>query len=143
MSGTSPHSDREGHTIARGGYAVLFDLCDSVFAEVRGILPALGPTLRWRIRQCLLEAVGNAIQHGNRGDPNREVHIRWHVRGGVLEVGVADEGAPWRPDFKRIGRGLGILVRATQGVRYDKDANEIVMRFHVQRRRLQRRAGRG
>lgn len=133
MSGSAAHPIRGERTRVYGGYAIQFSLCEDVFARVCALVPMPDGSLSWRIRQCLLEAVGNAIEHGNRGDPARAVEVRWQVAHGVLEVGVANEGERWRPDFAHARRGLHILVCAADRVGYNRDANEIVMRFRVPR----------
>lgn len=43
------------------------------------------------------EAVANAIKHGNRGDPNKEVEVEVTVEEGDLVIRVLDQGEGFEP----------------------------------------------
>lgn len=45
----------------------------------------------------VMEAVNNAIQHGNREDATKQVHIRIEARPGKVVCWVRDEGAGFNP----------------------------------------------
>ena len=70
-------------------------------AELLGIQEGLGPDASHFFSLALREAVVNAIRHGNRGDPNRRVHVSFRsfvVRGkGKLVFTVGDEGSGFDP----------------------------------------------
>lgn len=46
----------------------------------------------------VMEAVNNAIQHGNKEDASKQVHIRIEAEPGRLVCWVEDEGAGFDPD---------------------------------------------
>jgi len=46
----------------------------------------------------VMEAVNNAIQHGNREDAGKQVHIRIRTEGGRMTFWVRDEGDGFEPD---------------------------------------------
>ena len=69
---------------------------------------------------AVTEAVGNAILHGNRQDPEKMVRIRIHLDGIYLRIEVSDQGSGFDPDalsdpllpenlMKESGRGVFIL----------------------------------
>jgi serine/threonine-protein kinase RsbW len=69
---------------------------------------------------AVTEAVGNAILHGNRQDPQKTVRIRFHLDGIYLRIEVSDQGRGFNPDalsdpllpenlMKESGRGVFIL----------------------------------
>jgi anti-sigma regulatory factor (Ser/Thr protein kinase) len=81
-----------------------------------------------RLKVALVELLRNAMEHGNRFDPDRRVTVtvRQEAGGDRLAVTVADEGpglAPERLDQRledvafdsRRGRGLGMVHRILGG----------------------------
>ena len=69
---------------------------------------------------AVTEAVGNAILHGNRQDPEKMVRIRIHLDGIYLRIEVSDQGSGFDPDalsdpllpenlMRESGRGVFIL----------------------------------
>jgi serine/threonine-protein kinase RsbW len=68
--------------------------------------------------QAVLEAMGNALRHGNRLDPGKVVRLRFEKTKGKLRVSVEDEGCAFRPRaevcaptdlLRESGRGLFIM----------------------------------
>ncbi len=104
-----------GH-IKKSGYSISYD----------------DPTLELIID----EAVTNAMEHGNKWDPNRKVSVSLYEKGGDLCLSIEDEGAGFDTD-KRIptaqhmnprGRGLQILFSLTE-ITWNKKGNRIVMKL--------------
>jgi serine/threonine-protein kinase RsbW len=69
---------------------------------------------------AVTEAVGNAIIHGNRQNPEKTVKIAFRIDGGFLKIDVEDQGRGFNPDalsdpllpenlMKENGRGIFIL----------------------------------
>src|SRR5215203_4806526 len=52
----------------------------------------------FEMRLALDEATCNAIRHGHRGDPTKEVRIRYHVTVDRAIVEVEDQGEGFDPD---------------------------------------------
>ena len=53
-------------------------------------------TRHW-VELAVREAVANAIKHGNREDPRKQVEVDWGVEAGELLVRVRDEGEGFDP----------------------------------------------
>lgn len=81
---------------------------------------------------CVVEAVNNAAEHGNRNDPAREIHARWLLLPGLAMVCVADQGPGFEPVFPDLpsvtgprGRGLGLIKGNTDAVLFNRPGNEL------------------
>lgn len=83
----------------------------------------------------LREALANAVVHGCGGNPARQVRCALRLRGARLFIAVADdgEGFDWRaariaasiPDCS--GRGIEILYRYANQVRFNRKGNAVTM----------------
>lgn len=84
----------------------------------------------------LSEAVSNAIDHGNEGDPEKKVFIRIEVTGSEIHASVRDEGEGFRPDInpdplseenllKSSGRGVFLLKELADKLEF-KDEGRMV-----------------
>ena len=87
-----------------------------------------------------VEAVNNAILHGNKGDINKMVTVNISADGNVLDITVTDEGEgfeygnlPDPTDPKNIenlhGRGVFLMRRLADNIEYNTSGNEVKMRF--------------
>jgi serine/threonine-protein kinase RsbW len=87
-----------------------------------------------------VEAVNNAILHGNKGDRNKMVTVNVNADGNVLDITVTDEGEgfeygnlPDPTDPKNIenlhGRGVFLMRRLADYIEYNSLGNEVRMRF--------------
>jgi serine/threonine-protein kinase RsbW len=87
-----------------------------------------------------VEAVNNAILHGNKGDINKMVTVNMSADGNVLDITVTDEGEgfeysnlPDPTDPKNIenlhGRGVFLMRRLADAIEYNSSGNEVKMRF--------------
>ena len=87
-----------------------------------------------------VEAVNNAILHGNKGDRNKMVTVLMSADGNVLDITVTDEGEgfeygnlPDPTDPKNIenlhGRGVFLMRRLADAIEYNSSGNEVKMRF--------------
>jgi serine/threonine-protein kinase RsbW len=88
------------------------------------------------IRLALEEALTNAIKHGNRGDPDKQVTIRVFIGPEEAVIYVADEGAGFEPYSvpdctapERIslpdGRGIMLMKAYLDEVTYSERGNEV------------------
>ncbi|NQT27831.1 ATP-binding protein [candidate division KSB1 bacterium] len=79
---------------------------------------------------AVTEAVGNAIMHGNKKDPKKEVVIQYKLGPHAIHVSIADEGGGFNPDqianplnpdnlMKESGRGIFILKQLMDEVKFD------------------------
>lgn len=87
-----------------------------------------------------VEAVNNAILHGNKGDISKMVTVNISADGNVLDITVTDEGEgfeygnlPDPTDPKNIenlhGRGVFLMRRLADSIEYNTYGNEVKMRF--------------
>ncbi len=87
-----------------------------------------------------VEAVNNAILHGNKGDKNKMVTVNFTADGNILDIKVSDEGdgfeymnLPDPTDPKNIenlhGRGVFLMRRLADSIEYNSSGNEVTMHF--------------
>jgi len=90
-----------------------------VFAEALVARGWVAESERSWLQICLDEALGNALLHGNEGDPQLAIHLalyrdgdRWHLSVCDAGEGFAAEDLPDSTDAAAIGRehGRGILL---------------------------------
>ncbi len=96
----------------------------------------------FEIEQSLLEALGNAIEHGSSNDPSKQVQcsVACDQARGMLIV-VRDEGPGFDPSsvpspivgqniYSEGGRGIYLINQLVDEVHYEKGGTEIHMRMH-------------
>lgn len=93
---------------------------------------------------AITEAVGNAIVHGNKKDPQKSVDIRMEIYDDRLTISVKDQGRGFKRDevsdplapenmLKESGRGIFILEQLMDEVRFGYDQGTTLtftLRFH-------------
>lgn len=93
-----------------------------------------------KILVSTLEAVNNAILHGNQSNPDKIVEIEIVFKGNELKITVTDEGVGFRPDevpdptiAENIealnGRGVYLISRLADKIKYSKKGNTVTMIF--------------
>lgn len=93
-----------------------------------------------KILVAVLEAVNNAIVHGNKTDLKKKVEIDFWVRRNNLNVSVTDEGKGFKPkevpdptkpeNIEAInGRGIFLMSRLADGIAFNKKGNSVTMIF--------------
>jgi len=99
------------------GYERIAMACSASFARIVGFIPERIEDLKTVVSEACL----NAIEHGNKGDPDARVNITMHYKENAITVSVMDEGTgvdkiPVEPDIIRkiekleTPRGLGIFL---------------------------------
>lgn len=90
------------------------------------------------IRLALEEALVNAIKHGHKGDPNKEVQLRYHLTSECLLAQIEDQGPGFNPEDvpdpiaaenleRSSGRGLLLMQKYMTWVRYNETGNCVTM----------------
>jgi serine/threonine-protein kinase RsbW len=85
---------------------------------------------RYWIGIAVREAVANAIKHGNRQDPQKQVEVELFVEDGQLVIRVRDQGEGFDPRrvanpldpenlLKPDGRGIFYMNRFMDAIEYD------------------------
>lgn len=93
-----------------------------------------------KILVSTLEAVNNAILHGNNSDPEKYVEININFNGERLLIKVSDEGVGFKPDAvpdpthpnnlqEPNGRGVFLMSKLADKIRYSKRGNAVTMTF--------------
>ena len=90
------------------------------------------------IKLALEEAMTNAVRHGNSGDANKKVYVRYVVTPEQVTICVRDEGEGFCPDAipdpttpERLslpcGRGIMLIKAYMNKVEYRENGREICM----------------
>jgi serine/threonine-protein kinase RsbW len=121
-------------------------------SEVRAISPLVDrlmelierakcvPGAEFDVQLAIREALGNAVLHGNRENPDKKVHIRCRCESGnEISIVVTDEGEGFA--FLKIlgngfasdpsdshGHGIQLMRAYMDDVRFEKDGSEVHMR---------------
>lgn len=90
----------------------------------------------------ITEAVNNAIQHGNKYDPEKCVEIAFESYHGVLSFSVKDEGPGF--DYKNLpdptdpgniekinGRGIFLMKNLADEVTFSKNGRIVELNFNI------------
>ena len=89
-----------------------------------------------------LEAVNNAIVHGNKSDLNKSVEVKFYLENNNLEVTVTDQGKgfkpseipdPTRPENIELlaGRGVFLMSKLADNIKFNKIGNSVTMTFKI------------
>jgi serine/threonine-protein kinase RsbW len=114
----------------------------SAIAEVcNQILPKLeannfGQEDIFAVHLALEEALINAIKHGNKMDPKKEVKIDYSVSSDKVEIYMTDEGKGFNPEavpdprlgenlYKNEGRGILLMQSYMDVVEFNKRGNSV------------------
>lgn len=98
--------------------------------------------LAYRIVLLTTEAVTNAIEHGNEGDPAKSVILDFSLRDGYIEVSVQDEGQGFNPESRQNplaeanlldegGRGIFLIESLADEFFYELGGRKVRMVFHL------------
>jgi serine/threonine-protein kinase RsbW len=93
-----------------------------------------------KILVSTMEAVNNAILHGNRSDPKKIVEIVITYKTNELKIKVADEGPGFRPEnipdptipenIEALnGRGVYLMSHLADKIKYNKKGNSVTITF--------------
>lgn len=116
------------------------DAGHAVIEELMGALDACGWEGRdvFHIQMAIEEAVVNAIEHGNKRNPKKEVHVVFKVARDRTELEVTDQGDGFdhhnvadpteddRVDQPR-GRGVMLIRELMSEARYNPKGNSVWM----------------
>jgi serine/threonine-protein kinase RsbW len=102
----------------------------------------LGNELIANISVSVIEAVSNAIQHGNKNDITKIVHLGYELDGSLLTFDVVDEGDgfneanvpdPTLPEnIENLkGRGLFLIKHLADSVSFEKKGSIIRIGFKI------------
>lgn len=126
---------------------------NSKFEELNKLDPFVQELKEWanfdeedsnRIMLTLSEAVNNAIMHGNKEDPDKEVQIETKLNRNnqVLKITVEDEGEGFNPDeipdplkeenlLNEGGRGIYLIKQYADDTQFLNSGRKIIITFHL------------
>ncbi|MFN5466541.1 MAG: ATP-binding protein [Pirellulaceae bacterium] len=92
----------------------------------------------FQVNMAAEEAVVNAIEHGNKRDPCKSVHLLFRVSPTEIYLEITDQGAGFNPDTlpdptdedlidKPRGRGVMLIKEFMSEVHYNDRGNSVVM----------------
>ena len=95
-----------------------------------------------KILVSTLEAVNNAILHGNGSSPEKFVDIEITYKNGELKIKVSDEGSGFCPEnvpdpttpenIETLnGRGVYLMSRLADKIKFNKTGNSVTMSFKI------------
>lgn len=93
-----------------------------------------------KILVSVLEAVNNAIIHGNKSDETKYVNISIVLKDNVLEIAVEDQGKGFRPDEvpdptnpenveRTNGRGVFLMKNLADEIQFNKKGNKVILKY--------------
>jgi serine/threonine-protein kinase RsbW len=99
------------------------------------------------VHLALEEAFINAVKHGNKMDPKKEVKIDYSVSPDKVEISMTDEGEGFDPEavpdprlgenlYKNEGRGLLLIHSYMDMVEFNKSGNGLHMVRYKEKPRL-------
>jgi serine/threonine-protein kinase RsbW len=94
-----------------------------------------------KILVSTLEAVNNAIIHGNKSNPEKIVDIEIAFKSNNLKIKITDEGIGFRPEEIKDptmpenrealnGRGIFLMSHLADKIRYSKKGNRVTITFN-------------
>jgi serine/threonine-protein kinase RsbW len=93
-----------------------------------------------KILVSTLEAVNNAIIHGNKKDESKSVEIEISFKRNILRVSVSDEGKGFKPkeipdptkpeNIENLsGRGVFLMSKLADKIEFNETGNKVTMSF--------------
>jgi len=100
----------------------------------------INPDNYGKILVSTLEAVNNAIIHGNGSDKNKFVEIEIILKENFLQVTITDEGKGFKPEkvpdptlpenIESInGRGVFLMSKLADEIKFNKKGNSVKLKF--------------
>lgn len=93
-----------------------------------------------KIMVAALEAVNNAITHGNKSDPQKIVDVELMYENNEIIIKVTDEGEGFRPEKipdptmpenieELSGRGVFLMTKLADEIKFNNEGNSVTMNF--------------
>jgi serine/threonine-protein kinase RsbW len=141
-----PNRPAETHDAAAWTKEVLPTRLTAIRESERKVLARLaelgyGEDHCFAVRLAFEEALINAMKHGNRMDPSRQVRLAYRISPERVEIRVADDGAGFHPECvpdptvdenlqRPCGRGIMLMRSYMDEVTYSADGTEVRMVKH-------------
>ena len=95
-----------------------------------------------KIMVCAMEAVNNAVVHGNKSVESKQVIISISYLHNLLEISVEDEGPGFKADavpdptsaenIENVsGRGVFLMKKLADKIEFNEQGNKVTMSFKI------------
>ena len=131
-AGTSPIIDKSFPSVKNRRR----DIIDEIINTIISSIPPEASIRREELVLTIDEAVTNAMEHGNRWNPDKSVHVIICRRGNELVIKVTDEGTGFdtsrtlgnqdKSTLDSRGRGIPLIMRLSRA-RWNSRGNQIEM----------------
>jgi len=112
------------------------EVCRQILSKLQG--NSFSEDDIFAVHLALEEAFINAVTHGNKMDPSKEVRIDYSVGADKVEISIADQGEGFDPQqvpdprvgenlYKPDGRGLLLINSYMDVVKYNEKGNRVYM----------------
>jgi len=116
--------------------AAIGDVCRQILSKLQG--NSFSEDDIFAIHLALEEAFINAVTHGSKMDPGKEVQIDYSVGSDKIEISITDQGEGFDPQqvpdprvgenlYKPDGRGLLLINSYMDVVKYNERGNRVYM----------------
>jgi serine/threonine-protein kinase RsbW len=124
-------------TIAiQSSHDTVHKLCQDILAEVKR--SDFGGDDVFGIHLAIEEALINAVKHGNKEDPQKQIKVEYSITPQKFDISVTDEGCGFTPEavpdprcgenlYKVTGRGLLLMRAYMDSVEYNDAGNCVHM----------------
>ncbi|MBI4647805.1 MAG: ATP-binding protein [Bacteroidia bacterium] len=113
------------------------NLIDEISTEYK-----LGAEIYGNIMVAIVEAVNNAILHGNKLDPEKIVYLSYSIDNNTLAFKIRDEGPGFCYDTipdptsvenleKPHGRGIFLMKHLSDEINFYSNGAEVELKFHL------------
>ena len=130
-NGPTSHS-----TVVESRPPAITKVCKQILSKLKA--NDFGPEDIFAVHLALEEAFINAIKHGNKMDPNKEVKIEYFVTADKVDISIMDQGRGFDADnvpdprigdniYKTNGRGLFLMRSYMNVVEFNKAGNCVHM----------------
>lgn len=93
-----------------------------------------------KILVSVMEAVNNAIIHGNRSDEKKYVNVNIVLKNNVLEITIEDEGKGFNPENvpdptnpenveRTNGRGVFLMKNLADEIQFNRKGNKVKLKY--------------
>jgi serine/threonine-protein kinase RsbW len=93
-----------------------------------------------KIMVAALEAVNNAITHGNKANPGKLVDVEIEFENDEIKITVTDEGEGFNPEKipdptmpenieELSGRGVFLMTKLADSIKFNEKGNSVTMSF--------------
>lgn len=116
--------------------SAIVEICRQILPQLEG--NSFSPEDIFAVHLALKEAFSNAVQHGNKMDPGKEVKIDYSMGPDRIEISITDQGDGFDPEavpdprcgenlYKPQGRGLLLMRSYMDVVKFNEQGNSVHM----------------